>query len=104
MEPRFLNVKAIIVKSFARIHESNLKKQGILALTFSDKDDYYKIRETDKIDITGLRDFSPGKPVTVILHHKDGTWDTIFTNHSYNESQIDWFKAGSALNLIRRRG
>jgi len=104
MEPRFLNVKAIIVKSFARIHESNLKKQGILALVFADKDDYYRIRETDRIDITGLRDFSPGKPVTVILHHRDGSWETIFTNHSYNETQIEWFKAGSALNLIRRKG
>ena len=104
MEPRFLNVKAIIVKSFARIHESNLKKQGILTLTFYDKDDYYKIRENDKIDITGLKEFSPGKPLPVILHHKDGTWESIMANHSYNESQIEWFKAGSALNLIRKRG
>ena len=104
MEPRFLNVKAIIVKSFARIHESNLKKQGILTLTFADRDDYNKIRETDKIDITGLKEFAPGKPVTVILHHENGTWETIFANHSYNETQFEWFRAGSALNLIRRRG
>jgi aconitate hydratase len=103
MEPRFLNVRAIIVKSFARIHESNLKKQGILTLTFSDKNDYAKIRETDRIDITGLRDFEPGKPFTLILHHSDGTRDTIFANHSYNESQFAWFRAGSALNLIRRQ-
>lgn len=103
MEPRFLNVKAIIVKSFARIHESNLKKQGILALTFADKDDYYKIRESDKIDITGLKEFSPGKPLTVIFHHKDGTSNSFHANHSYNESQIEWFKAGSALNLIRKK-
>jgi aconitate hydratase len=104
MEPRFLNVKAIIVKSFARIHESNLKKQGILTLTFTEKDDYYKIRENDKIDITGLKEFSPGKSLSVILHHKDGTWESIMANHSYNQSQIEWFKAGSALNLIRKRG
>ena len=104
MEPRFLNVRAIIVKSFARIHESNLKKQGILTLTFADKDDYNKVRETDKIDITGLKEFAPGKPVNVILRHENGTWETILANHSYNESQIEWFKAGSALNLIRRRG
>ncbi|NLA49226.1 MAG: aconitate hydratase [Bacteroidales bacterium] len=103
MEPRFLNVRAIIVKSFARIHESNLKKQGILTLTFSDKNDYDKIRETDKIDITGLQDFAPGKPVTLILHHDDGTRNTIFANHSYNESQFEWFRAGSAINLIRRQ-
>ena len=103
MEPRFLNVRAIIVKSFARIHESNLKKQGILTLTFSDKNDYDKIRETDRIDITGLKDFAPDKPVTLILHHKDGTRDTILANHSYNESQFAWFKAGSAINLIRRQ-
>ena len=103
MEPRFLNVRAIIVKSFARIHESNLKKQGILTLTFSDKNDYDKIRETDKIDISGLKDFAPEKPVTIILHHDDGTRDTILANHSYNESQFAWFRAGSAINLIRRQ-
>ena len=102
MEPRFLNVKGVLVKSFARIHETNLKKQGLLALTFSDKGDYDKIRETDKIDINGLIEFTPGKKVKIMLNHSDGTKETIYANHSYNESQIEWFKAGSALNLIRK--
>ena len=102
MEPRFLNVKSIIAKSFARIHETNLKKQGILALTFSNKEDYNKIREADKISIVGLGNFFPGKPFTVLLHHADGTKDEITVNHTYNEAQIEWFKAGSALNLIRK--
>ena len=102
MEPRYLNVKAVIVKSFARIHETNLKKQGVLTLTFSDKDDYNKIREDDKIDIAGLTEFAPGKPLTVVLNHSDGTKETISAKHSYNEAQIAWFKAGSALNLIRK--
>ena len=102
MEPRFLGVKAIIVKSFARIHETNLKKQGILTLTFAEKADFDKIREEDKIDITGLKEFSPGRQITVILHHSDGTREMIHANHSYNEAQIEWFKAGSALNLIRK--
>jgi aconitate hydratase len=101
MEPRFLNVFAVIVKSFARIHETNLKKQGVLALTFSDKNDYDKIHETDKIDIVGLNEFAPGKPLKVIINHADGTQETIFVNHSYNQFQIEWFRAGSALNLIR---
>ena len=101
MEPRFLNVKAVIVKSFARIHETNLKKQGLLALTFSDKEDYNRIRENDRIDIIGLKNFSPGKQLEAILNHADGTRDLVFVNHSYNESQIEWFRAGSALNLIR---
>lgn len=101
MEPRFLNVKAVLVKSFARIHETNLKKQGILALTFANKDDYDKIQELDKIDIVGLNEFSVGKPIKVILNHHNGEQEVIYANHSYNESQIDWFKAGSALNLIR---
>jgi len=102
MEPRYLGVKAIIVKSFARIHETNLKKQGILTLTFSDKADYDKIREDDRIDITGLKEFSPGRLITIILHHSNGTKETIYANHSFNEAQIEWFKAGSALNLIRK--
>jgi aconitate hydratase len=101
MEPRFLNVIAVLAKSFARIHETNLKKQGVLALTFSDKDDYARIRETDKFDIEGLNEFSPGKKIRIIIHHIDGEKETIFANHSYNEAQIEWFKAGSALNLIR---
>jgi aconitate hydratase len=103
MEPRFLNVKAVIVKSFARIHETNLKKQGLLALTFADKNDYDKILETDKIDITGLKEFAPGKQIKIILNHSNGEKETIFANHSYNEAQIEWFKAGSALNLIREK-
>jgi aconitate hydratase len=102
MEPRYLNVKAVLVKSFARIHETNLKKQGILPLVFTDKSDYDKIRETDKICITGLNDLTPGKTLRVVLQHSDGSKDEISTKHTYNESQIDWFRAGSALNLIRK--
>ncbi len=101
MEPRFLNVKAVLVKSFARIHETNLKKQGILALTFANKDDYTKIKEKDKIDIVGLSEFAAGKPIKITLNHSNGEREIIYANHSYNESQIKWFKAGSALNLIR---
>jgi aconitate hydratase len=102
MEPRYLGVKAIVVKSFARIHETNLKKQGMLALTFAHKDDYDKIQESDTFDITGLPEFAPGKPLYLVIHHHDSGTDEIITlNHSYNENQIDWFKAGSALNLIR---
>jgi aconitate hydratase len=103
MEPRFLNVKAVLVKSFARIHETNLKKQGLLALTFADKSDYDKIRETDRIDIVGLGELTPGKQVKIKLVHADGEKETIFANHSYNEAQIGWFRAGSALNLIRNK-
>jgi aconitate hydratase len=101
MEPRYLNVKAVLAKSFARIHETNLKKQGLLALTFSDKEDYARIRENDKFDITGLNEFSAEKKIKIIIHHSNGEDKTIFANHSYNEAQIEWFKAGSALNLIR---
>ncbi len=103
MEPRFLNVKAVLVKSFARIHETNLKKQGLLALTFSDKNDYARIMETDKFDIGGLNEFSPGKKIEIIIHHSNGEKEKIYANHSYNEGQIEWFRAGSALNLIRSR-
>jgi aconitate hydratase len=103
MEPRFLKVKAVLVKSFARIHETNLKKQGVLALTFDRKEDYDRFRETDKIDITGLKDFAPGRKISIIINHADGSREEIFANHSYNEAQIEWFKAGSALNLIRNR-
>lgn len=102
MEPRYLNVRTVIVKSFARIHETNLKKQGVLTLTFSDKEDYNKIREDDRIDITGIKELTPGKQLTVILNHSDGTIDNIKAKHSYNDAQIEWFKAGSALNLIRK--
>lgn len=100
MEPRFLGVKAVLVKSFARIHETNLKKQGMLALTFANEADYDKIKEGDTIDITDLTEFAPGKPLTLVFKHTDGTSDTIMANHTYNEGQIGWFKAGSALNLI----
>lgn len=101
MEPRHLGVRAILVKSFARIHETNLKKQGMLGLTFNDKDDYEKIQEDDSIDIVGLTEFTPGKPLTVVLNHKNGSKDEIVVNHTYNEQQIEWFKAGGALNVIR---
>ena len=102
MEPRHLGVKAILVKSFARIHETNLKKQGMLALTFADKADYDLILEDDRIDVRGLTSFKPGKALEIVLHHADGSSHTIKANHSYNELQIEWFKAGSALNLIRK--
>jgi aconitate hydratase len=103
MEPRHLGVRAIIVKSFARIHETNLKKQGMLGLTFADKEDYEKIQEDDVIDITGLTEFAPGRQLTMVLHHTNGTTDKVKLNHTYNEQQIEWFKAGSALNLIRKQ-
>lgn len=103
MEPRHLGVRAIIVKSFARIHETNLKKQGMLGLTFATKEDYDKVREDDIVDITGLKDFAPGKQLTMVLNHSDGTKDKIKLNHTYNQQQIEWFKAGSALNLIRKQ-
>ncbi|SIR22560.1 aconitate hydratase [Pontibacter lucknowensis] len=101
MEPRFLGVRAVIVKSFARIHETNLKKQGMLGLTFVNKADYDLIEENDTIDILGLENFTPGQPLKVVLTHKDGSQDAFMVNHTYNEGQIEWFKAGSALNLIR---
>jgi aconitate hydratase len=104
MEPRNLGVKAILVKSFARIHETNLKKQGMLALTFVDKSDYDKIREDDMIDILGLTDFNEGKNLMIELHHTDGIQEHFEVAHTYNQNQIDWFKAGSALNLIRTVG
>jgi aconitate hydratase len=102
MEPRHLGVRAVLVKSFARIHETNLKKQGMLALTFADKADYDKIQEADKIDIIGLTTFAPDKSLTLVLNHADGSKDEIAVNHSYNDQQIEWFKAGGALNIIRR--
>jgi aconitate hydratase len=100
MEPRHLGVRAILVKSFARIHETNLKKQGMLALTFADKADYDKIREDDIFDIKGLMSFSPEKPLTLVIHHGDGKIEEIKANHTYNANQIEWFKAGSALNAM----
>lgn len=103
MEPRHLGVKVVLVKSFARIHETNLKKQGMLALTFTNKADYEKIREDDLISVIGLTDFQAGKPLTVWLEHVDGTKESFPVNHTYNEAQVDWFRAGSALNLIRKQ-
>lgn len=101
MEPRHLGVRAVLVKSFARIHETNLKKQGMLALTFADKNDYEKIREDDDIDINGLSAFAPDVPLEMVLRHSDGSSDTISVNHSYNAQQIEWFRAGAALNIIK---
>ena len=102
MEPRFLGVRAVLVKSFARIHETNLKKQGMLALTFANKEDYDKILEDDSIDIEGLLAFAPNKQLQVVLNHADGSNETIAVNHTYNAQQIEWFKAGAALNIIRK--
>jgi len=102
MEPRHLGVRVILVKSFARIHETNLKKQGMLALTFQNPSDYDKVQEDDVIDIVDLADFAPGKPVKVVLNHADGSRDEFLADHTYNEGQIEWFKAGSALNLIKK--
>lgn len=103
MEPRFLNVKAIIVKSFARIHETNLKKQGMLALTFINKADYDRIKEGDKISILGLNEFKPNRSLTIKLTHKDGSKEAFQVSHTYNEMQIEWFKAGSALNYMKSK-
>ncbi|MBA2746370.1 MAG: aconitate hydratase, partial [Flavisolibacter sp.] len=103
MEPRHLGVRAIVVKSFARIHETNLKKQGMLGLTFNNKEDYDKVLEDDVIDFNGLIGFAPGSSIIMVLNHADGTCDKVKLNHTYNEQQIEWFKAGSALNLIRKQ-
>ena len=103
MEPRHLGVRAILVKSFARIHETNLKKQGMLGITFANNADYDKIQEDDTFDITGLTTFAPGKQLTVVLHHKDGSTESFAVNHTYNAQQIEWFKAGGALNIIRKQ-
>ena len=101
MEPRHIGVKAVVVKSFARIHETNLKKQGMFGLTFVNPDDYDKIRQDDKIDLLGFDEMAPGKTMTILLHHADGTKDSFQVAHTYNQAQIDWVKAGSALNKIR---
>ena len=103
MEPRFLGVRAILVRSFARIHETNLKKQGMLGLTFANPADYDKVQEDDSIDIRGLTTFAPGVPLTVVLNHADGSVDEFPVNHTYNQGQIEWFKAGAALNIIRMK-
>ena len=102
MEPRHLGVRAVIVKSFARIHETNLKKQGMLALTFIEENDYEKILEDDTFNFLDLNSFTPGKPITLEISHADGSKEEISLNHSYNAQQIQWFKEGSALNLIRK--
>ena len=101
MEPRHLGVKVILVKSFARIHETNLKKQGMLALTFSNKNDFDLIMEDDTFEFEDLINFSPGNSLTLVVRHTDGSIDKINCNHTYNDIQIEWFKNGSALNLIR---
>jgi aconitate hydratase len=104
MSPRLLGCAAVIVRSFARIHESNLKKQGVLALRFENPEDYDKARETDRASILGLGDLAPGSSVRVVFHHEDGSEDVVVARHTLNEDQIDWFKAGSALNLLRQDG
>ena len=101
MEPRYLGVKAVIVKSFARIHETNLKKQGMLGLTFVDPASFDLVRQDDKVTIVDWADFAPGRPLTVRLDHADGTSDTFQVAHTYNDAQIGWVRAGSALNKIR---
>jgi aconitate hydratase len=103
MEPRHLGVRVVLVKSFARIHETNLKKQGMLGLTFDNKDDYDLVREDDVVDVLGLKELAPGKPLEIRLHHSDGSMDTLKANHTLNENQIGWFRAGSALNLIKQQ-
>jgi aconitate hydratase len=103
MQPRHLGVIAVLVKSFARIHETNLKKQGMLGLTFANEADYDLIQEADTFDFIDLIDFAPDKPLIFQVKHADGSEDSIITNHTYNQSQIEWFKAGSALNLIKRQ-
>ena len=95
-------MKVILVKSFARIHETNLKKQGMLGLTFVDKNDYDKVREDDKISILGLTTFTPGKNLKVVLNHSDGTNEQFEVLHTYNQAQIEWFKSGSALNAMKK--
>jgi len=103
MEPRFLNVKVVLVKSFARIHETNLKKQGMLGLTFANENDYDLIQEDDTFNFLDLNEFAPDKPLTLEVVHADGSKDVIKLNHTYNQSQIEWFNEGSALNLIKKQ-
>jgi aconitate hydratase len=103
MEPRNLGVKVVLVRSFARIHETNLKKQGLLGLTFANPSDYDKVQEDDRIDVLGIKDMAPGKALTIVLHHADGSKDEFEALHTFNQNQIDWFKAGSALNLIAKQ-
>ena len=100
MSPRLLGCKAVIVRSFARIHETNLKKQGILPLTFRDPDDYDKILEADTISVTGLDDIAPGKPVRAVIHHFEGGDEEIELTHTMSDEQLEWFRAGAALNIL----
>jgi aconitate hydratase len=102
MEPRYMGGRAIIVRSFARIHEANLKKQGILALTFKDPGDYEKVLVDDTIDLVGLTDLAPDEPVGVVVHHADGSTHEFETTHTMSDEHIEWFRAGSALNVLRR--
>jgi aconitate hydratase len=103
MSPRLLGCAAVIVRSFARIHESNLKKQGVLPLTFADPEDFDRVEERDRVSVTGLAELAPGSPVRVIFHHDDGREDVAVAHHTLNEEQIGWFRAGSALNDLRAR-
>jgi aconitate hydratase len=103
LSPRLLNGAAIIARSFARIHETNLKKQGLLALTFSNPADYDKVREDDRISLVGLKELAPGKPVRCILHHADGKSEELALKHSFGPAQLEWFKVGSALNLFHQK-
>jgi aconitate hydratase len=103
MEPRHLGVAAVLVKSFARIHETKLKKQGMLGLTFATESDYDLIQEDDTFNFTDLNEFAPGKPLTIEAVHADGSKDIILANHTYNDSQIEWYNEGSALNLIKKQ-
>ena len=102
MEPRHLGVKVVLVKSFARIHETNLKKQGMLGITFDDENDYDLIQEDDTFNFTDLESFSPNKQLTIEIIHADGSVDNIKANHTYNSQQIEWYREGSALNLIKK--
>jgi aconitate hydratase len=103
MEPRHLGVKVVLVKSFARIHETNLKKQGMLGITFANEADYDLIQEDDTFNFIDLAEFAAAKPLTIEIVHADGSTDTVIANHTYNEQQIEWFKEGSALNLIKKQ-
>ena len=103
MSPRHLGAAAVIVRSFARIHESNLKKQGVLPLTFADPADYEKVQELDRISVVGLAGLAPDQPLTAVLNHEDGSQESVQVEHTLNPDQIDWFKAGSALNLLRKQ-
>jgi aconitate hydratase len=103
MSPRYLGAAAILVRSFARIHETNLKKQGVLPLTFADPADYDKVQASDRVTLTGLKDLAPGRDVDALLHHADGKTDPMRLKHSLTPEQIEWFKAGSALNLLKSR-